>query len=220
MRRKTTKKRGRKQSALRCLLWILILLMLNTVFHGIPLFHFQARDNMEIQYGLDQTRVVWEETAERGWWDGKFHCLSVNDNMAVFYNLHGYTIAGWYSSVIQILNKNTTEILDAAWSGQYDADYHKTVWAMGYVASDRVECIEYTFIWSEKIVETYLVSDEHFVWDGEDRYYVYDTGASMFMENPASPGEEVMISDVIVTARNGSGEIIYQKYLYPSWKAT
>ena len=218
MKKKQVRKRGRKQRALRCLLWIVILLIVNTVFHGLPLFHFQARDNLEIQHELGKTHVVWEETAERGWWDGKFHCLSADDNVAIFYNMYHEPLFGWEGMKIQLLNKNTTGILDAAWSNQYNANYHKTIWAMGYVASDQVACVEYTLIWNDEIVETYPIPEEDFVWDGTDRYYVYDTGECMFRVDPATEGDEVMISDVIVTARDKAGEIIYQEYLFPSWK--
>ncbi len=217
MREKRVRKRGRKQRALWCLLWIVILLLGNSLFHVIPMFRFQARDNLEIQYGLGQTHVVWEETADRGRWDGKLHCLSADDTTAIFYNLHYIPLFGWEGSVIQLLNKNTTEIMDASWSNYYSRDYHPTIWVMGYVASDQVACVEYSFIWDDEVVETYRIPEEAYVWDGEDRYYVYDTRDCLSADDPVYGNPYGYVSDVIVVARDAEGEILYQKKLYPRW---
>ena len=217
MREKTVKKRGRKQKALRCLLWMGILLLFNTVFHGLPLFRFQARNTMEIEFELEKSHVIWEETANQGWWNGKTHCLSADSDTAIFYNMHLVPFYGWENGVLGLLNKNTSEVIDALWDSHYDADNHRTMWIAGYVASDQVAYVEYTFIWEHEIVETYLVPQEAYVWDGNDRYYIYDTGTSLYSEDGLYGNEYGRLSNVIVIVRDEKERIIYQKSLYPKW---
>ena len=212
------KQPGRRQRAHRAMVWIAVLLVINIAVNIIPIFPFQARKKMESAWELDTTQVIWEEEKDFGRWDGNYHCLAVNEEVAVFYNTHWFDIYGWLTDVVRFLNKGTSSPLYAEWSGQYSRDYHDTMWFMGYVHSAEVDSIEYQLIWSDDITEVYQIPNEAYLQDGADQYYVYDTGVCMFRDDLARPGHSYMVVEVLVIAKDVNGVVLHEEFIYPSWK--
>ena len=211
-RRKSKKKRGRRQEALTIIRWLAILLGINTVLNLAPIFSFQGRRIMEERAGISRTHVIWEETEQKGKWDGDYRYLAVNDDVAAFSWMQFGWGYGWVPGNTYIMNHYTKDPIYAKWIRSYGGG-ENIFYLVGYVASDQVASVEYQICWGDYSESTIVIPAEDYIYEDGKCYYVYD-GCDYVRQFSEENIQDSFIYDITAIARDNQGEILYQRSIY------
>ena len=210
-REKSGKKKGRRQRALTFMVWCAVVLAINTVLNIAPLFPFQGRRMQERRQGIDETRVIWEETEDGGKWDGEYYYLAVNEEVALF-SCQQFSIGyGWESGGAKLLDLHPETPVSAGWL--YERSEGATsMYVIGYVKEDAVASVEYRILRADDMVDTIAIRPDDYIYDGEQRYYVCNAAEQLMERSPEDPGYKIF--SIHVYARDAEGNLIYQEKLF------
>ena len=213
---KRKKRKGRKQYALTMIAWFAVLLLGNTVLNIAPIFPSQAWRLVERRLCIDRTRVIWQEKTGLEQWKEHGYYLAANEDVAVFAELEFFLGYGWEYRDCYLIDQNPQEPIHARWYRSFSATVNGPVnknefFLVGYVNSADVTAVEYEIHWGNDTVTTVEIPPEDYVYDGGDRYYVYD-GYELVRDCRAGT-LEYDIWDIYAVARDSQGEVLYRESL-------
>ena len=219
-RQKSKKIRGRRQSALRIMAWLVILLMLNTALNVAPLFRFQALRKVEREGGIDGTRVIWQQETHGILRGEKQYFLSANDDVALVSHMEFTWGYGWSCGNVYLLSRNTKDPISAKWIRSYSGNRYivdeNVLFLTGYVKSESVATVEYRLCWGNGTETVVEIPEESYIYDGDQRYYFHDESAAVEL---FAMGEDFAyhIIDIYAIAKDAQGNVLYEESIYKSY---